>query len=124
MNNEEIAAVLFNAFESGELDTVRSLCASDFRARQNLNPEFDVDTLVKFSQAVSAVLPDFRYEEIRRVATATGFVEEHMVRGTLANGTKINIAACVVADIEDGKIRYLREYLDSAAAVELLKALA
>jgi len=123
VNNEEIAAVLFKAFETGDMDTVRSLCATDFRARQNLNPEFDIDTLVKFSQAVSAVVQDFRYEEIKRAATATGFVEEHMVRGTLEDGTKLTIAACVVADIENGKIRHLREYLDSAAAAGLLKAL-
>lgn len=124
MNNEEIATTLFKAFESGDMDTVRSLCAPDFRARQNLNPEFDVHTLVKFSQAVSAVLQDFRYEDIKRAATATGFVEEHMVRGTLQDGSELTIAACVVADIEDGKIRHLREYLDSAAAAGLLKALA
>ena len=44
-------------------------------------------------------------------------------RGTLEDGTKLTIAACVVADIENGKIRHLREYLDSAAAAGLLKAL-
>ena len=124
MNNQEIATALFTAFESSDMGTVRALCATDFRARQNLNPEFDIDTLIRFSQAVTAVVQDFRYEEIKRAATATGFVEEHMVRGKLEDGTELNIAACVVADIEDGKIRHLREYLDSAAAAGLLKALA
>jgi len=124
MNNEEIAAALFTAFEDGDMETVRTLCASDFKARQNLNPELNIDTLIQFSQAVSAVVKDFRYEEVRRAATATGFVEEHMVRGRLEDGSELNIAACVVADIEDGKIRSIREYLDSAAAAGLIKALA
>lgn len=124
MNNEEIAATLFTAFEDGDMETVRTLCASDFKARQNLNPELNIDTLIQFSQAVSAVVKDFRYEEVRRAATATGFVEEHMVRGRLEDGSELNIAACVVADIEDGKIRSIREYLDSAAAAGLIKALA
>ncbi len=124
MTNEEIAAALFTAFEDGDMETVRTLCASEFKARQNLNPELNIDTLIQFSQAVSAVVKDFRYEEVRRAATATGFVEEHMVRGRLEDGSELNIAACVVADIEDGKIFSIREYLDSVAAAGLIKALA
>ena len=68
MDNQQIAADLFTAFEIGDMDTVRRLCAPEFKARQNLNNEFDVETLIQFSQAVSAIVDDFRYEEIIRRA--------------------------------------------------------
>ena len=124
MDNQQIAADLFTAFEIGDMDTVRSLCAPEFRARQNLNNEFDVETLIQFYQAVSAIVDDFRYEGVIRSATDRGFVEEHTVTGTLPNGSQLTLAACVVADIENGKIMQLREYVDMAAAAELSAALA
>ena len=124
MDNQQIAADLFSAFETGDMDTVRQLCAPEFRARQNLNNEFDVETLIQFSQAVSAIVSDFRYENITRSATGSGFVEEHKVRGTLPNGSQLTLVACVVADIENGKITRLREYVDTAAAAGLSAALA
>lgn len=124
MDNQQIAADLFSAFETGDMDTVRQLCAPKFRARQNLNNEFDVETLIQFSQAVSAIVKDFRYEDIIRSATNSGFVEEHTVRGTLPNGSQLTLVACVVADIENCKITRLREYVDTAAAAGLSAALA
>ena len=124
MDNQQIAADLFSAFETRDMDTVRQLCAPEFRARQNLNNEFDVETLIQFSQAVSAIVKDFRYEDIIRCATDSGFVEEHTVRGTLPNGSQLTLVACVVADIENGKITRLREYVDTAAAAGLSAALA
>ena len=72
MDNQQIAADLFSAFQTGDMDTVRQLCAPEFRARQNLNNEFDVETLIQFSQAVSAIVKDFRYEDIIRSATDSG----------------------------------------------------
>ena len=123
MDNEQIAASLFKAFETGDMDKVRALCAPGFKARQNLNTEFDLETLIQFSQAVSAVVSDFRYEDIVRSSTPSGFVEEHSVKGTLSDGSELHLVACVVADIRDGKIVHLREYLDSAAASGLRNAL-
>lgn len=123
MNNEQIAATLFTAFEKSDMETVRALCAPGFSARQNLNTEFDLETLIQFSQAVSSVVKNFRYEDIKRSVTNTGFVEEHLVCGELSDGSELKIAACVVADIEDGKIVHLREYVDTASATGLLSAL-
>ncbi|MBU14664.1 MAG: hypothetical protein CMQ14_06190 [Gammaproteobacteria bacterium] len=123
MNNEQIAGALFAAFASGDMDTVRRLCAPTFKARQNLNNEFDLETLIQFSQAVTAVVSDFRYEDAIRSDTGNGFVEEHAIKGTLADGSELHFMACVVADVEDGKIVQLREYVDTAAAAGLLAAL-
>ena len=123
MSNEEIARAFFDALQAGDMDAVRALCVPEFKARQNLNTEFDLETLIQFSQAASAVVKDTRYEEIKCNGTADGFVEEHIVRGELSDGSQLQLAACVVASVSEGKIVQLREYVDTAAASALLKAL-
>jgi ketosteroid isomerase-like protein len=123
MDNTQLAAALFKAFENGDAETARSLCSVDMQAFQNLNPPMDLDTLLEFSSAVKQIVPDFHYADISRSVTSTGFVEEHRVLGTLPDGTKLELAACVVAEVSEGRISRLREYVDTAAAVGLLKAL-
>lgn len=123
MNHVEIAAALFGAFASGDADRARALCAPDMQASQNGGPAMSVDALLKFSLAVLGVVKDFRYEDAVRTATDTGFVEEHRVRGTLPDGAQLDLAACVVAEVRDGRISSLREYLDGSRARGLLKAL-
>lgn len=55
--------------------------------------------------------------------TTVGFVEEHSVRGLLPDGSKLDMAVCVVADVRDGRVCDLREYLDVSAASGLIAAL-
>lgn len=123
MGNEEIAKALFEAFAAKDDQDVRNLCAPDLRARQNNGTAMDLGTLLGFNRAVHGVIRDFRYEDAVRSATVAGFVEEHVLRGTLPDGTTINLALCVVADIHDGEITELREYFDSASAAGLIAAL-
>lgn len=123
MENTDLCKALFVAFENGDEEGVRALCAEDMQARQNNNPPMDLDSLLEFSRAVLRVVDDFRYEDARRSNTATGFVEEHSVRGVLPDGSNLDVAVCVVADVTDGKVSHLREYLDVSAASGLIKAL-
>ncbi len=123
MSNSQIARTLFDAFEAGDEQTIREICSADMTARQNLNPEMNLDTLLGFSLAVNKIVPDLHYEHIVCSDTGTGFVEEHEVCGSLPDGSELRICACVVADIEGGKIVSLREYVDTASAQNLLAAL-
>ena len=123
MGNAEIAKALFAALAGNDDQAVRSLCAPGLRARQNSGAPMDLETLLAFNRAVHAVVKDFRYADAVRSATATGFVEEHAVRGALPDGTTFDLAVTIVADISDGKITALREYLDTAAAAGLIAAL-
>ena len=45
------------------------------------------------------------------------------MRGTLPDGSDLKLSACVVADIQDGKVSSLGEYFDTSAAAGLLQAL-
>ena len=123
MNNTQLAEALFDALENGDADAVRAICAHDLAASQNGRTPMNVDGLLRFAQAVKRVVPDFRYADARRAATASGFVEEHRVCGTLPDGSALDVAVCVVADVHAGKVVALREYLDTAAATTLLRAL-
>jgi ketosteroid isomerase-like protein len=123
MNNAEIAKALFAAFENGDADGVRGLCAADLRARQNGGPPMDLEALLAFSASVHRVVDGFHYADAVRSETATGFVEEHQVRGTLPDGSDLDLAVCVVADVRNGKVSDLREYLDTAAVAGLMQEL-
>ena len=124
MGHAEIAKALFEAFAAQDDAAVRALCAPDLRARQNNGAPMDLETLLGFNSAVHRVVKDFRYADAVRSATAAGFVEEHAVRATLPDGTSLDLAVCVVADMRDDRIAELREYFDTAAAAGLIAALA
>ncbi|MEO0418923.1 MAG: nuclear transport factor 2 family protein [Pseudomonadota bacterium] len=119
-----IARALFDAFQAADIEAARALCHEQFEGSQNGGPAMNRDGLLGFVAAVKAKVPDFRYEDIVCEATPTGFVEEHTVRGTLPDGGQINLRLCVVASVEDGQVRHVREYLDNAGAAGLAKALA
>ena len=118
-----IARALFDAFETGALDRAADLLAPDFRGFQNGGEPLDAAALLRFTAAVRDRVPYFRYEEIVCRATANGFVEEHVVRGTLPGGAQLAIFACVVGEIRGEQIVELREYLDARAAAGLVAAL-
>jgi len=121
--NSSVAQRFFAAAAQGDADQLRALCAPGFEARRNGGPPAGIDALIAVSAAIRAVAPDFRYEHAVRSATATGFVEEHEVRCTLPDGTPLHLSVCVVGEVVAGKVSALREYLDTAAAARLGKAL-
>lgn len=123
MNNIQLARALFDAFAAGDANIAKNLCATSLQAHQNGGFSMNLDALLGFITAVHNVVEHFRYEDIVCLATETGFVEEHRVRGTLPDGSELNLMACVVAEVSNGKIIELREYVDSAKAVGLIKAL-
>jgi ketosteroid isomerase-like protein len=94
------------------------------QAIQNHGAAMSIDSLLQFSRAFRNVVENFRYEDAIRSATEHGFVEEHSVRGTLPDGSELRLAACVVADVDNGRITQLREYFDGAAVAGLRKMLA
>lgn len=123
MESTEIAERLFAALAGKDDQAVRSLCSPRLSVQQNDGKPMDLETLLKFSGAVGQLVDDFRYCDPVRSATATGFVEEHSVKGTLPSGKTLDFRVCVVADVSDGKVTDVREYFDSAAAAGLVAAL-
>lgn len=119
-----IAARLFGAFVAGDTEAARALLAEDFTGTQNGGPPMDRETLLEFAAAFRSAVQGYRYDNVVCSATKTGFVEEHDVCGTLPDGSELRIPACVVADVSDGRVTRIREYLDTPKAAGALKALA
>lgn len=123
MDHPQIARALFDALAQTDDQRVRALCAPTMTVSQNGDNPMDLDALLRFNRLVHGVVSGFHYEDMVCAATADGFVEEHVVRGTLADGTAINLAACIVASVCDGLVTSVREYVDTAAAAPILAAL-
>lgn len=123
MNNTELCRALFSALAQNNADEVRRLCSKDFKLIQNGAPPIDVDALIGFNGAVQNVVSNFHYANAVRSATDTGFVEEHDVCGTLPDGSSLKMRACVVGDVSEGRVVSAREYVDTAAAANLVRAL-
>lgn len=119
-SNLDICERLFAAVQAGDTDTVRELYAPDAVIWHNddgleQSPEENLRVL----RWVARNIKDFRYEEVRRHETPTGFVEQHVLRGIAPNGAPLEIPACIVCEVKDGRITRLDEYLDSAQTAPL-----
>ena len=66
----------------------------------------------------------FAFEDARIDDFGTGFVLRATARGALPDGTTFAFPICIVADVRDGRIDRLEEYLDPAAVKPILNALA
>ena len=58
---------------------------------------------------------NLRYDVQMREEIPVGFVQRHILRGQTASGAELAVPVCLVVHVEDGRIRKLYEYLDSAA---------
>lgn len=112
----DLATRFFDAIEAGNIATVRAIYAEDARIWHNIDGketsrEENLRTLEGFIGAV----PTRRYTNQRLNAFESGFVEQHLLVGKLANGRDVSLAACIVCEVKDGRITRLDEYFDSAA---------
>ena len=111
-----VAKQLLDAIERGDVDEVGRLYAPDAAIWHNTDGkttsrEQNLSTLAQFVRAV----PERRYTERRIHAWDSGFVEQHVLVGRLANGKELRLNACLICEVKNGQITRLDEYFDSAA---------
>jgi|ERR1700687_859077 len=117
----QIAARLIDAVTAGNVDHLRDIYAPDAVIWHNNDGiTQSVDENLAVLRWVVKNITNLRYEDIRRHATPTGFVEQHVLRGTLPNGSALSLPACIVCTVKDGRITRLDEYFDSAQLAPLL----
>lgn len=110
----EVADRLFRAIEEGDIAAVRSIyTASTVVWHNNDQKEQTVDENLAVLSWVIANLKNLRYAEVKRQATATGFVQQHVLRGRFRE-RDFALPACIVATVEADHITRIDEYLDSA----------
>lgn len=103
---------LIAAIGSGDTDEVREIYAPDARIWHNTEQrEQSVDENLRVLRWLVRNVPDLRYEDIKRQKTETGYVQRHVLRGTM-NGEPLEVHACIVVETEDDRITRLYEYID------------
>jgi uncharacterized protein len=114
-----VAERLFAAIERGDIDAVAALYAPDVKVWHNIwhgrngavqSREENLTVL----RWVVRNLRGLRYDEIRRSATATGFVQQHVLRAVTADGRPVEVPACLICTCTNGTITRIDEYVDSA----------
>ena len=115
-----VADDIFGAIEKGDVEGVRATYAPDATIWHNFD---GIDQTVEENLRVLAwMVRTFTarsYDEVRRHEWDTGFVQQHVLRVTKQDGTVVEVPACIVATVADGKITRIEEYLDSAQTARL-----
>ena len=117
-----LAERLITAVTAGDVEGVRACYAPDVIVWHNSDGvEQSADENLRVLGWVIENIRDLRYEDIRRQRTPTGFVEQHVLRGTAPNGAALSIPACLIGTVVDGRITRLDEYLDSTQLAPLVR---
>jgi ketosteroid isomerase-like protein len=116
-----VAERFFAAIAAGDAEAAGALYAPDAEIWHNtdgitMRPEDNLKTLAWMGRN----LPDLQYTQVRRSATADGFVQQHVLVATNRAGQRIEVPACIVIVIEDGRITRLDEYLDSVSVAAIM----
>lgn len=109
------------AIVRGDIEEVRTIYAPDCVIwHNNADATETVDENMRTIEAVPKIVRGFRYEDVVRRATADGFIEQHVVRGTTPSGEELRIPAVLICTVANGRITRLDEYLDSAHLAPLM----
>jgi len=109
---DQLCARLFDAFVAHDLDAVEAMLADGATITQNGNSMLWSDARPMIA-ALTDVVRNHRYEDVRRVVGDHTVVEEHTVVGESPSGRPLRLAACVVVRVgDDGLITTIDEYVD------------
>lgn len=118
---EALAGRFFAAINAHDEAALREIYTPDITVWHNHDRlDQDLETNLKVLGWMHRKMPDKRYEEVVRTPTPSGFVEQHVLRATAPNGEQIEVPACLVVTVRDGRICRVEEYIDSADIAALL----
>lgn len=114
-----VAERFFRAVEAGDVEAIRAIYAPGARIWHNHDRlEQTVDENLRVLGWVAKNLKNRHYRVQRRVAIPGGFMQQHVLEAETVGGP-FSMPACIVCDVENGRITRLEEYLDSAQANHL-----
>jgi ketosteroid isomerase-like protein len=116
-----LADRFFAAIEAGECETVDKLYSPDATVWHNYDQvDQEREQNIKVLAWLCRRVPGLRYDEIRRVVTPDGFVQQHVLRGTAPDGSPLEVPAMMRVYCADGRITRVEEYLDTAQTTALM----
>lgn len=118
-----LARRFFDCVEAGDVDGLIACYAPDARIWHNTDrleqtPAENEATLKGMIKRIH----ERRYAERRVQVFPGGFVQQHVLKGVRAHdGVPVELPACIVCEVKDGRVTRLDEYFDSAAVAEFRK---
>ena len=111
---EELVVRFFSALEAGDIDAVRAIYAPDALIWHNDDLiDQSVEDNLKVLAGLHRVVSGLRYDVIRRAVVDDGVFQQHVLRGTLPDGSGVELHAAMYLQVRDGHITRIEEYLDS-----------
>jgi ketosteroid isomerase-like protein len=113
----------FAALEAGDTDLLARLYTPDARIWHNdASGEQGVEDNLRVLRGLHAVVSGLHYDVGRRFPMDGGVVQQHVLRGTLPDGSAVAMPAAMFLYVEGGRVRRIEEYLDSAQAAPIRAA--
>jgi ketosteroid isomerase-like protein len=108
---------LLRTVEHGDLNDLREIFAEGAEVWHNTDNRLtSVEQTIKNLRDIKANATEFRYLNVRRHRTPTGYVQQHELFVKTKDGREIHDRCCSVQTIENGRIAHIDSYHDSAAA--------
>ncbi len=117
----DVARRFLDALNADDGDAVREIYHPRARIWHSFHPDGcqSIDDNVKTLHWMHRKLPKLQYDVVRLLPLPDGYLQQHVLRGEMADGTAIALYACAVCTVEDGRITALEEYLDPAQVAAL-----
>ena len=112
--NHKLCNDFFDAIERNDLDAVADCYAPDMTMWVNLTgTEMPREENLEVLRQGASLHRRRTYDDRRINAFDDGFVVQYTTTIVALDGTKVALSSCLVADVRDGKITKLYEYMDS-----------
>ncbi len=118
-----LAKRFFDCVEAGDIKGLIACYAPDAKIWHNTDrlEQGPADNEKTLSGMVKRIA-DRVYADRRVEVFASGFVQQHVLQGTrIQDGVRVELPACIVCAVSDGRITRLDEYFDSAGVAEFRK---
>ncbi len=110
---EALAKRFFDAIEKGDPDTIHAIYADDAAIWHNFDrTTIDRDENLKTLRGFIKTAPKRNYTDRRLTAYPGGFVQQHLLVAELPDGKVLELPACIVCAVANGRITRLDEYFD------------
>ena len=112
--NRKLCNDFFDAIERNDIDAVAACYAPDMTMWVNLTgTEMSGEENLTVLRDGAALHRRRTYDDRRINAFDDGFMVQYTTSVVAHDGTKVALSSCLVADVRDGKIAKLYEYMDS-----------
>jgi ketosteroid isomerase-like protein len=117
----EVAKRFLNALNNNDGDEVRAVYHPDALIWHNFHADGyqSIEENVKTLNWMHRKLPKLSYDIVRLESLADGYLQQHVLRGEMEDGTAVELYACAICTVKDGRIHKLEEYLDPSQVAAL-----